>query len=102
MKSKTNKLRNLEKNRYSILTDRLNCCFVCGNEQVEMHEIYGGSNRKISMANGFCVPLCRCHHTKATLDKEFNLYLKKFCQMEYERHNSRQEFMKLIGKSYLE
>jgi len=33
---------------------------------------------------------------------DLNKMLKKECQREYERGNTREEFIKLIGKSYLE
>ena len=102
MRNKTNKLRNLEKSRYSILTDDLKHCAICKKEQVDIHEIYGGCNRKVSMQNGFCIPLCREHHRTATINNSFSLQLKQLCQREYEKTHTRQEWLGLIGKNYLE
>lgn len=82
-------------------------CFVCGNPySVQKHHIYGGGNRSVSEENGFWVYLCPRHHTRTIysvhgdpdhrLDKE----LKAMCQSVYERGHTRDEFIKLIGKSY--
>lgn len=106
MKYKTSKLRKLEANRYSILTDDLNHCYLCFgnehyNEPLDMHEIYGGANRQISIKNGFCIPLCRQHHALITRDNASSLILKQQCQREYEKTHSREDFIKLIGKNFL-
>ena len=102
MKNKKYKLQKLEKNRYSILTNNMDRCFICGSPFVDIHEIYGGGNRKVSMKNGFTVPLCRSHHQTATLDSSASLYLKQKCQKKYEETHTKDEFMKLIGKNYLD
>lgn len=102
MRNKTYKLQKLEKNRYSVLTDDIEHCFICKSPFVDIHEIYSGGNRKVSMKNGFCLPLCREHHKTATLDATCNLFLKVRCQKEYEKDHSREEFIKLIGRNYLD
>ena len=98
MKKKTSKLLNLEKNRYSIFTDKMHQCYYCGYMgPVDIHEVYGGANRQRSMANGLCVPLCRkCHQNQFIIND-----LKKWCQRKYEQEHTRAEFICLIGKSYL-
>ena len=35
-------------------------------------------------------------------DKDFDLKVKRECQMEYEKTHTRQEFMALIGRNYLD
>lgn len=102
MKYKSSKLRKLENNRYSILTTNLEKCYVCGKQKQDIHEVYGGANRRVSMANGLCVPLCRSCHYNATNDNQFSLQLKQICQMEYEKTHTREEWFKLIGRNYLE
>lgn len=103
MKKKTYKLQKLENNRFSILTDDLEHCFFCNQQPVDMHEIYGGANRRISMQNGFCVPLCRKCHEFVTINRKINLVLKKTCQELYQwEEHTKDDFMKLIGKNYLE
>lgn len=63
MKYKSNKLKNLEKNRFSLLTDDLDNCYVCGEPACEINEIFLGRNRQNSMRYGMCIPLCRkCHN----------------------------------------
>ena len=108
MRRKTYRLQKLENGRYSILTNDLDRCIFCGAPDPDIHEVYGGSNRQISMANGFCVPLCRWHHLMVTnpdktalgfvIDKE----LKEKCQKVYEQQHTREEFIKLIGKNYIQ
>lgn len=101
MKVKSNKLRKLEKNRYSILTHNLDFCFICKNPSTDIHEIYGGSNRRNSMKNGFCIPLCRtCHQTLTNEPKKALIY-KFLCQEQFEKNHTRKEFIDIIGKNYL-
>ncbi len=81
-------------------------CFFCGNPVCYDHHIYGGSNRKVSEKHGFKVWLCLNHHTNGHYavhnNKETSDYLKKLCQEKYEQEHSRESFVKLIGKNYLE
>lgn len=101
MKLKTSKLRKLEKNRFSILTNNMEQCFICQKSPVDIHEIYGGSKRKTSMKNGFCIPLCRQHHIVVTDSKILSDIYKKLCQREFEKKHSREEFMQIVNKNYL-
>lgn len=100
--NKTSKQTKLEKSRYSILTNDLEHCYMCAKKGLritkdDLHEIYGGSNRKRSIQNGFVIPLCRnCHQNNETLK-----FLQKYMQKEYEKKYSREKFIHIIGKSYL-
>ena len=102
MRNKTYKLQKLENKRYSILVEDMESCYVCKSPFVDIHEIYGGRNRKASMLNGFCVPLCRQHHEVATNSYGANVLLKIKCQKKFEETHTRDEFMSIIGKNYLE
>ena len=102
MKNKTSKLAKLERNRKSILTDNLERCFICGGTATDMHEIYSAGNRKASMKNNFCCPLCRKCHQTITLNYGLNLRLKMECQEKFEETHSREEWFEIIGKNYLE
>ena len=102
MKQKSAKLRNLERNRYSIITDDMEHCYICRKSPVDIHEIYGGANRKVSMENGFCVPLCRRHHQVVTDKASISKIFKRACQQIFEESHSREDFMKLIGRNYRE
>ena len=99
---KTSKQIKLEKSRYSILTDYLEHCYICrfqGKKVLrdDLHEVYGGANRKRSILNGLVAPLCRKHHQ----DKKILNELKVATQKMYEVNHTRNEFIKLIGKSYI-
>ena len=101
MKYKTTKLINLEKQRKSILTKDMTVCYFCKKPKDDIHEIYGGKNRVISMQNNFCVPLCRLHHEYVHNNENWALELKRMCQEVFELTHKRKDFMQLIGKSYL-
>ena len=101
MKYKSYKLQKLERNRYSILTNDLEHCYICGKPFVDIHEIYGGANRQVSMKNGFCIPLCREHHREITDKPSMALSLKQECQKEYEKTHTRTDFIELIKRNYL-
>lgn len=74
-------------------------------KQVEDHHIYFGPNRKNSEIYGFKVNLCIYHHREGKEAVHNNrgndLILKKICQREYEKTHSRQDFVRIIGKSYI-
>jgi len=89
-------------------TDRgITCCFVCEIEYgLETHHVYmGNPNREISDKNGFTVKLCSTHHREgsqsAHKNRNLDLTLKELFQRIYEENHSREEFIKLISRSYL-
>lgn len=99
---RTSKQNKLEKSRFSILTNDLEHCYICkfqGKNTLkdDLHEVYGGSNRKRSILNGFVAPLCREHHQNNKILNE----LKVTTQQIYEINHTRDEFIKLIGKNYI-
>lgn len=82
-------------------------CWFCGRtDELELHHVYPGvANRPISDKNGFTVYLCHRHHTGSNLsvhlNRKMDLTLKCCCQSKFEETHTREEFRKLIGKSYL-
>lgn len=100
MNKKSKKLQKLENKRFSIYTTDLKTCFICQKMATDIHEVYGGANRQISIKNGLCIPICRSCHTMVTFDMKFAKVLKKHCQLEFEKKYSRQDFMNLVGKNY--
>jgi hypothetical protein len=70
--------------------------------------IYAGSRRKISEREGFVVYLAGWLHNQSNHGvhgkdgHELDLMLKQHCQMKYEETHSREEFIALIGKNYLD
>jgi hypothetical protein len=90
----------------SILTDEKVCWFCLSTRDIHLHHIYPGTaNRKISDKHGFTVYLCAKHHNMSDnsvhFNREMDLNLKKACQLKFEQTHSREEFIKLIGRSYL-
>lgn len=91
----------------SILQDKKES-FISGQiYELEEHHIYFGRGyRKISEKKGFKVWLTREEHrgtygVHGMYGHELDLKLKGDCQKEYEKTHTREEFIKLIGKSYL-
>ena len=74
-------------------------CALCGNNQIQLHHILAGVNRKNSTKYGMIVPLCYRHHdwVHKTNYKKF----KEEAQREFEETHTREEFIKIFGKSYL-
>lgn len=103
MKKKIYKLNKLEKNRYSIITDDLDTCYLCGKPKEHLHEVFFGNNRINSMRYGCVIPICATCHTKVHQDIQIDLELKKRlekafievyeCDIEY--------FIKIFRKNYI-
>ena len=83
-------------------------CFVCGYAgRTEEHHIFGGDpNRSLSEKNGLKVHLCYMHHrdskTGVNFNKELREELHKIGQRVFEESHTREEFMKIFGKNYLD
>ena len=98
MKKKSKKLAKLERQRDKGLV-KSGICENCGkfSKRLDPHEIYGGSNRKRSIAHKFVKLLCReCHSNENIINQ-----LKIDTQKEYEKTHTRAEFIAIVGKSYL-
>lgn len=98
IKKKSKKLAKLERQRDKNLVKEGICEF-CGNysRHLDPHEVYGGSNRRRSMEHKFVKLLCRkCHD-----DEDIIKQLRIDAQKEYMKTHTEEEFIKLIGKSYL-
>ena len=91
----------------SILQDEKVCFLTGSTEELDKHHIYFGPNRKISEKHGFWVWLRHDMHIAGSQNKTphncryVDLYLKEKCQRKYEETHSREEFIALIGRSYL-
>lgn len=100
------------KKQKSILQDQSKKqCYLCmllegdyREKQVEDHHIFFGPNRKNSETYGFKVNLCIPHHREGKeavhQNRDNDLLLKKICQQEYEKTHAREEFVRIIGRSY--
>ena len=69
------------------------------------HHIYAGCNRNASEKHGFWVWLTAEQHNMSDegvhFNKELDLKLKRECQAKFEQTHSREEFIQIIGKSYI-
>lgn len=83
LKSKSSKLTKLERDRFSILTDNLDYCYVCGNKKDNLHEVYFGNNRINSMKYGCILPLCYKHHIQIHNDIKIDLFYKRLMQAKF-------------------
>lgn len=104
MQNKSNKLASLERNRYSVFGNDTEKCYLCDSTyKLTWHEIYSGKNRQNSMKNGLCLRLCLNCHSKEQEDSQFNDYWHKQGQLYWEENiGSREEFIKVFRRSYLE
>ena len=102
-----------QKHSASIIQPRDGGCYLCeklhgdfGVKRTEEHHVFfGHGRRKASEAAGFKVYLCRAHHQDGPeavhRSHEICLQVQQETQKEFEKSHSREEFMDLIGKSYL-
>lgn len=94
----------------SLLQGTEKYCYVSGRENcpLEKHHIYFGSGRRdASDRNGFWVWLSpEWHRGTAGVHgrdgHELDLQLKRDCQRFFEAENTREEFLRITGKSYLD
>lgn len=75
-------------------------CYKCGDTNVTIHHIFGGSLRQKSDELGCWVYLCpRCHDLVHRVPKHAK-NLKKICQAVFESRYGHDEFMRQFHKSY--
>ncbi len=98
IKKKSKKLAKLERQRDKDIVKE-GICEVCGkySKRLDPHEVYGGSNRKRSIKSKFVKLICpRCHSNEAIINQ-----LRIDTQKEYMKTHTEEEFINLIGKSYI-
>ena len=95
------------KKRVSIITDDMGSCYNCGSVQnIEIHEIYFGSQRDKSIKYGLVVPLCpECHKgtygVHGSKGRMLNISLKEHGQIAFEKKFPDLDFLKIFGRNYL-
>lgn len=84
-------------------------CFVSRRtDNLHKHHIFfGTANREVSEQNGFWIWLTgELHNQDSKKDihstPAFNLKIRQLCQAKYEKTHTREEFMQLIGRNYLD
>lgn len=78
MKAKTKRLKTLERNRFSILTEVTDRCYNChSTTNLTWHELFEGRNRQLSMKYGCCIRLClKCHRKLQGNDLKYKIQCK--------------------------
>ncbi len=109
IKKESNKHRKADKNRFSIIIEDLSKCCVPGCdciEGIQLHEVFYGAYRHVSIRYGLVIPLCSFHHTIREFaihnNREMDLYYKKLGQAIFEKKYSHELFMKEFKINYLE
>lgn len=73
---------------------------------LEDHHIFGGPNRHLSEQYGLKIYLCHKHHNEPGFsvhyNKDYRILIHQIGQRAFEKKYSHEEFMRLIGKNYLE
>ena len=100
MRRVRNNRARLERNRYSIFTDDLKTCYICGRPATDLHEIIYGSNRLNSMKYGFVLPLCRQHHFDFHNNHVLTRRWCKACQEYYEKKYNHKDWLDTFHKNY--
>jgi len=107
------KRKKKKKHMKSILRTVKGICYICANDlgdyshkKTEEHHIrFGSGLRDISEAAGLIVNLCIPHHRTgpdaAHNNKDTRIKLCRIAQTEFEKTNSRAEWMRISGRNYL-
>jgi hypothetical protein len=78
-------------------------CAVCNLKPTENHEpLMGNKFRQLSIKHGLRVKLCNSHHRYAHSFASFNQELQRDMQRRFEEKNTREEWMKIFGRNYLD
>lgn len=102
MKNKSKKIAKLERDRFSVFTDDLKTCYLCGKPKNDLHELLEGRNRINSIKYGYIIPVCRLCHSKIQNNNEFkNVWAKKVQEHFEENIGSRDYFISIFRKNYL-
>ncbi|MCI9001151.1 MAG: hypothetical protein HFJ26_09875 [Clostridia bacterium] len=102
IKKKSKKLAKLENNRFSIITNNLDKCYICKKAKKEdLHEVFGGRNRQTSMKYGLVIPVCRKCHNSIPKSKTLTQKLHEVGQKAFEKEYKSKNFIQIFGKSYL-
>ena len=89
----------------SLLSDD-RVCYVCGTpNDLHIHHVFFGPNRKNSTRWGCWVYLCARHHNMSNEGVHFNrdldVALKRQTQRKFEEKWSHERFMEVFGKNWL-
>jgi len=101
IRSKSNELAKLERNRFSILTNDLNLCIICGSKKEHLHEVFFGCSRQLSIKYGIVIPLCSKCHTEMHRNIEWQDYWHKKGQIRFNEVYPNLDFLNIFKRNYL-
>lgn len=103
LKPKSQKQKELENNRYSIIQDDLSKCYFCGKKSQDWHELIKGTCRKKCIKYGLCIKVCRNCHRRTEEDTGFYKDTRKMAQKKWQEYYNKteDEFIKEFGRSWL-
>lgn len=88
----------------SIIQDEKEC-FVCFSQRnLELHHcLHGTSNRQNADKYGLTIWLCHEHHSLLhNKSHVLDLAIQQMAQRAFEQTHTREEFMKVFGRNYLD
>lgn len=100
IKKRTYKQTKAEKNRISIFTDDLEHCIICGKKRDNLHEVFFGRNRQLSIKYGLVIPLCIKCHQEMHKNKELQEVWHEKGQVAFERAYPKLNFVNIFRKNY--
>lgn len=103
MKKLSKKERVPDSKRFSIVTEKMDRCYICGAyTSLQIHEVYGGmGKRELSKYYGLVVPLCIKCHEDVHKRKDVAIALKQVGQKFFEVHYPNEDFVDVFGRNYL-
>ena len=101
IKKRTYRLAKAETNRTSIFTEDLEHCIICGRKRDNLHEIFFGRNRQLSIKYGLVIPLFIECHREMHKSKELQDVWHEKGQAVFEQAYPELEFVKIFKRNYL-
>lgn len=101
IKKQSAKQKKKETNRYSIITNNLDECYLCDKKKKDIHETIGGCNRPKSIEWGLTIPLCRTCHTELENNQKLKREIQQLGQKTFEEKYSHELFMQEFKRNYL-
>ena len=100
IKKKSAKLSKLENNRFSIITNDLKHCIVCGKEKNHLHEVFPGASRINSIKYGMVIPVCVNCHQELHKNGKLTMYYKRLAQTRFEEYYKDIDFVSIFHKNF--
>ncbi len=100
IKKRTYKLAKAEINRTSIFTEDLEHCIICGKKRDNLHEVFFGRNRQLSIEYGLVIPLCLECHREMHKNIELQRVWHEKGQVAFERTYPKLNFVNIFRKNY--